>query len=136
MSFVDAQLSLNKLLKSLKVDTFTLIPGETHSVFLQDKEPLFIRYDKGLGMIFLKMTILTEFPYDEALKIELYERILETQLLFGELQIGRVGFDKKSNSLVLQAGFLLDDLSKGRDLFHYFPIFMEMVLAWKSILSS
>lgn len=99
---VDA--SLAALARELQIPPLQLDANQTCAVTLDDgRFNVLLTYDPATQRLYMYATILNSLPADPALKLQLYEMLLEGALLGRDMCGGGVGVSTKNNVVLMSA---------------------------------
>ena len=90
--------NLDLLAQDLGLPSLSLDGSNTCTVNVDDTFSLLVTYDQGAESLFLYSTLTTVIPKDPALKLRLYEFLLEGALLGRDMCGGGVGANLRISS--------------------------------------
>ncbi|CUF31902.1 Hypothetical protein, putative [Bodo saltans] len=132
---VDARLmageNLTLLAQDLGVPRLELDDNNTCVVSVDDKYTLLVTFDAGTERLYLYSTLTTFIPKDPAVKLKLYEFLLEGSLLGREMCGGGVGASVKNDFILMSTSIYLPKASP-QSLRSTVPLFVDSLVKWRN----
>lgn len=123
--------NLSLLAQDLGVPRLELDDNNTCVVSVDDKYTLLVTFDAGTERLYLYSTLTTFIPKDPAVKLKLYEFLLEGSLLGREMCGGGVGASVKNDFILMSTSIYLPKASP-MSLRSTVPLFVDALVKWRN----
>ncbi len=130
MSLENAKENLKEFGKELGLEDLDFDENNTCILGIDDEYSLHITYEPNSKKMYIYSPLLDGLPKEAAIKLRLYEKLLEGSLLGGQMAGGGVGV-AVNEELILVHSTLDMEHALAATLRNYAPVFVEMVEKWR-----
>jgi hypothetical protein len=134
MSLQNAKENINRLAEALQIPHPDL--GKEHSCALFAKEGFSIhfQYDEKIDKLTLLVPLLESLPSTDKGRAKLYSTLLEAELAYAQIPIGRIGLSRENELLLFHESLSMEEPDDTKVL-SLLPPFLEMAQTWKEVVT-
>ncbi len=131
MSLENAKANLKEFGKELNLEGLAFDENHTCILGIDNTFSLHITYEPNSDRLYLYSPILDGLPKDSALRLKLYENLLEGSMLGGQMAGGGVGVAVNEELILMHCVLEMGIAAETSALRRFAPIFVESVEKWR-----
>jgi len=132
MSKENAEANLKEFGKELGLEGLEFDENNTCILGIDDQFSMHLTYEPNSDRLYIYSPLLDGLPKDEAMRVKLFERLLEGSMLGGQMAGGGVGVAHKEELILLHCTI---DMAHAypQALRSFAPLYVETVEKWREI---
>ena len=131
MSLENAKANLKEFGKELNLEKLELDENHTCILGIDNTFSLHITYEPNSDRLYLYSPLLDGLPKDSAIRLKLYENLLEGSMLGGQMAGGGVGVAVNEELILMHCVLEMGIGADASSLRRFAPIFVEAVERWR-----
>ena len=132
MPIENARSNLKSLAKALQLPAPELKDEKSCALFAKEGFSIHFQYDDQNDQLTVLVPLLEALPQDVKSQAKLYSTLLEAELAYSQIPMGRIGLNKENNLLLFYESLSMAEEDEGK-LLTLLPPFLEMVELWKEV---
>lgn len=131
MTFENAKENLKEFGKELNLEGLAFDENNTCILGIDNTFSLHLTYEPNSDRLYLYSPILDSLPKDDAVKLQLYEALLEGSMLGGQMAGGGIGVAVKEELILMHCVLEMGSGADPHTLRRFAPLFVECVERWR-----
>ena len=131
MSLENAKANLKEFGKELSLEGLVFDENHTCILGIDNKFSLHITYEPNSDRLYLYSPVLDGLPKDTAIRLKLYEHLLEGSMLGGQMAGGGVGVAVNEELILMHCVIEMGIGADASSLRRFAPVFVEAIERWR-----